>query len=48
MNGFTPTAESHGFSPDLLWLGLRGIPNSGDIILNYVDIELPPFQEVRW
>jgi hypothetical protein len=23
MKGFTPTAESHGFSPDLLWSGLR-------------------------
>ena len=23
MKGFTPTAESQGFSPDLLWLGLR-------------------------
>ena len=23
MKGFTPTAESHGFDPDLLWSGLR-------------------------
>jgi len=23
MKGFAPTAESHGFSPDLLWSGLR-------------------------
>jgi len=23
MKGFIPTAESHGFSPDLLWSGLR-------------------------
>jgi len=23
MKGFTPTAESHGFSPGLLWSGLR-------------------------
>jgi len=23
MKGFTPTAESHGFNPDLLWSGLR-------------------------
>jgi len=23
MKGFTPTAESHGFSPDLLWSGCR-------------------------
>jgi len=23
MKGFTPTAESHGFSPDLFWSGLR-------------------------
>jgi len=23
MKGFVPTAESHGFSPDLLWPGLR-------------------------
>jgi len=23
MKGFTPTAESRGFSPDLLWSGLR-------------------------
>jgi len=22
MKGFTPTAESYGFSPDLLWSGL--------------------------
>ena len=27
MKGFTPTAESHGFRPDLLWSGLRsGLP----------------------
>jgi hypothetical protein len=27
MKGFAPTAESHGFSPDLLWSGLRsGLP----------------------
>jgi len=27
MKGLTPTAESHGFSPDLLWSGLRsGLP----------------------
>ena len=27
MKGFTPTAESHGFNPDLLWSGLRsGLP----------------------
>jgi len=23
MKGFTPTAESHGFNPDLLWSGCR-------------------------
>jgi len=23
MKGFTPTAESHGFSPELLWSGCR-------------------------
>jgi hypothetical protein len=23
MKGFTPTAESHGFRPDLLWSGCR-------------------------
>jgi hypothetical protein len=27
MKCFTPSAESHGFSPDLLWSGLRsGLP----------------------
>jgi len=27
MKAFTPTTESHGFRPDLLWLGLRpGLP----------------------
>jgi len=27
MKAFTPTAESHGFNPDLLWSGLRsGLP----------------------
>ncbi|GAF73732.1 unnamed protein product [marine sediment metagenome] len=34
--------------PGDLSSGLKRVPNSGDTILNYVDIELPPFQEVRW